>query len=409
MTVTVRSTLGSWLRRHSLTLVATLGGAVGVAYAAAQYAPDTPARPAAPVVVGAETPVAASDGVLETVQIALILDTSSSMDGLINQARSHLWKMVDDMGKMTRTVDGKTRGVRIELALYEYGNTTLDAKTGFIRQVLPFTSDLDKVAEQLDGLFTRGGDEFAGQVIQTAVNDLRWSKDPDALRFVFLAGNETFNQGPVSAAAAMELAASKDIAVQLIHCGGQDATWSAASKLAMSDLMTIDQDRVATHIPAPQDAEILQLGGQLNSTYIAYGAEGQASLARQANADASSAKLGAKVALERSQMKSKKGYSNDRWDVVDAVEKDGNWLANAKDADLPEELRGKTLDEKKAVVAAKAGERAALKAKIARLEKERAAFIEAERARQKTVDAPSLESEMLKGTKKTAAKKGYKL
>lgn len=409
MTVTVRSTLGSWLRRHSLTLVATLGGAVGVAYAAAQYAPDTPARAAAPVIVGADTPVAATDGVLETVQIALILDTSSSMDGLINQARSHLWKMVDDMGKMTRTVDGKPRGVRIELALYEYGNTTIDPKSGFIRQVLPFTSDLDKVAEQLDGLFTRGGDEYAGQAIQTAVEDLAWSKDPDALRFVFLAGNETFNQGPISAAAAMKLAADRDIAVQLIHCGGQDATWSAASKLAMSDLMTIDQDKVAAHIPAPQDAEILQLGGQLNSTYIAYGAEGQASLARQANADASSAKLGAKVALERSQMKSKRGYKNDRWDVVDAVEKDGNWLANAKDGDLPEELRGKTLDEKKAVVAAKSEERAALKAKIARLEQERAKFLEAERAKQKTVDAPSLESEMLKSTKKTAAKKGYKL
>jgi len=410
MTVTVRSTLGSWLRRHSLTLVATLGGAVGVAYAAAQYGPDTPARPAAPVIIGAQTPGAtAIEGPLETVQIALLLDTSSSMDGLINQARSHLWKMVDDMGKMTRTVDGKTRGVRIELALYEYGNTKIDAKAGYIRQVMPFTTDLDKVSEQLDSLFTSGGDEFAGQAIQTAINDLAWSKDPAALRFVFLAGNETFNQGPVSAAAAMRLAADRDIAVQLIHCGGEDATWSAASKLAMSDLMTIDQDKVAAHIPAPQDAEILQLGGQLNSTYIAYGAEGQASLARQANADASSAKLSPKVALERSQMKAKRGYKNDRWDVVDAVENDGNWLANAKDGDLPEELRGKTIDEKKAMVAAKATERAALKEKIAKLEQERAKFLEAERARQNTADAPSLESEMLKSTKKTAARKGYKL
>ena len=58
-------------------------------------------------------------------QIALLLDTSSSMDGLINQARSHLWNMVDQMGKMTRVVNGKTRGVKIELALYEYGNDTL--------------------------------------------------------------------------------------------------------------------------------------------------------------------------------------------------------------------------------------------------------------------------------------------
>lgn len=406
MKLPVRETLGRWLRRHSLTLVATLGGAVGVAYAVKHFQP-APAKPVA-AELAKETP-AAEATVLETVQIALILDTSSSMNGLINQARSHLWKMVDDMGKMTRVVDGKPRGVRIELALYEYGNSTLPEGQGFMRQVLPFTTDLDKVSEQLDGLFTNGGDEFAGQAIQTAVTSLEWSSDPSALRFVFLAGNESFNQGSVSAAAAMQAAAAKDITVQLIHCGGDDATWSAAAKLAMSDLTTIDQDKVAVHIPAPQDAEILRLGGQLNSTYLAYGADGQASMARQANSDASSAKLGAKVAIERSQLKSKKGYRNDSWDVVDKVEKDGAWLANAKEAELPAELKGKTLAEKQQVVAAKAAERARIKAEIAKLEADRKVFLEAEKAKAKISDAPSLESEMMKGTRKAAAKKGYKL
>jgi hypothetical protein len=406
MNIPVRETLGRWLRRHSLTLVATLGGAVGVAYAVAQFGPE-PARPAVAEAARLPAPVAAEAAALETVQIALILDTSSSMNGLINQARSHLWKMVDDMGKMTRTVDGKPRGVRIELALYEYGNSTLPEGQGFMRQVLPFTTDLDKVAEQLDGLFTNGGDEFAGQAIQTAVTSLEWSADPSALRFVFLAGNESFDQGSVTAAAAMQAAAAKDITVQLIHCGGADVTWSAAAKLAMSDLTTIDQDKVARHIPAPQDAEILRLGGDLNGTYLAYGSDGQASMARQARTDASSAKLGAKVAIERSQLKSKAGYRNDRWDVVDKVEKDTDWLASAKEPELPAELRGKSLEEKQQIVAAKATRRAELKAEIAKLEKQRAAFLEAERAKQSSGDAPSLETEMMKGTKKAAAKKGY--
>ena len=37
--------------------------------------------------------------VFYTVQIALLLDTSSSMDGLINQARSQVWKMVNELGR----------------------------------------------------------------------------------------------------------------------------------------------------------------------------------------------------------------------------------------------------------------------------------------------------------------------
>jgi hypothetical protein len=291
---TVRaSRLGAWLRRNSLILVATAGGAAGVAYAAGWHTPASVAatRPAAvaagPAVI-AEPP---TDTAVDTVQIALILDTSGSMNGLINQARSHLWKMVDDLGKMTRVVDGKTRGVRIELALFEYGNQALPASSGFIRQVLPFTGDLDQVSEQLHALFTNGGDEYAGQAIQTAVTSLAWSSDPAALRFIFLAGNESFLQGPIAAAVAMEQAAARDIAVQLIHCGGREETWSAAAALAKSDLVTIDQNQVAQHVPSPQDDAILRLGSELNGTYLAYGADGQASVARQASADASSARL----------------------------------------------------------------------------------------------------------------------
>jgi len=403
--------LGGWLRRHSLTLVAALGGAAGVAYAAGWHSPSraTAAQTSQQIAV---TPVPAAvmerDAVQDTVQIALILDTSSSMDGLINQARSHLWKMVDDMGKMTRVVNGKTRGVKIELALYEYGNQTVSAHDGYIRQVLPLTSDLDTVSEKLHGLFTNGGSEYAGQAIQTAVTSLQWSSDPSAMRFVFLAGNEGFDQGPVTAETAMAAAAQKDISVQLIYCGTKEATWETAAKLAQSDLVTIDQNQVAQHIASPQDAAIMQLGDELNGTYIAYGSEGRASMERQKNADMSSAKMSPKVALERAQLKSKKAYRNDRWDLVDAVEKDSAFLEKATDDKLPEAMKGKSLAEKQQMVAANAAKRAELKAKIAKLEAERTTYIEAEKKKQGLVEGPSLDSELMKSARKVAGKKGYK-
>lgn len=401
--------LGSWLRRHSLTLVAALGGAAGVAYAAGWHHPA--AAPAATMEIRTTTPVAAAeparDEVQDTVQIALLLDTSSSMDGLINQARAHLWNMVDQMGKMTRVVDGKTRGVKIQLALYEYGNDTLPLQSGYIRQVLPFTSDLDTVSEKLHALFTNGGSEFAGQAIQTSVAGLQWSSDPAALKFIFVAGNEGFDQGPVSAAEAMTAAANHNISVQLIYCGGVEPTWEAAAKLAKSDLATIDQNQVAVHVPSPQDAEILRLGDELNGTYMAYGAEGQAASARQQKADLSSAKMSPKVALERAQLKSKKAYRNESWDVVDAVEKDGKFLETASDDKLPANMRGKSLPEKQQVVAANAAKRAELKAKIGKLEAERSAFLAAERAKQGGGPEQSLDTELLKTTKKVAGKKGY--
>jgi len=419
-------TFGCWLRRHSLTLVAAVGGATGVAYAAAWHG-DTPTSTSSTqttvsIVKHEATTLKESrkevtpprDTVRDTVQIALLLDTSSSMDGLINQARSHLWTMVDQMGKLTRVVDGPsgtklTRGVKVELALYEYGNDTISAQRGHIRQVQAFTGDLDKVSEKLTALFTKGGFEYVGQAIEVAANGLRWSTDPDTMKFVFVAGNEEFDQGPVSVAWAMKVAAGKGINVQLIFCGhGKDLTWASAATLAKSDLTSIDQNFVAQHIPSPQDDQILALGNELNSTYMAYGTEGQSSLARQTTADRSSAKMSPKVALERMQLKSKKTYDNRMWDVVDAIENDGKFLETTPDEQLPTELRGKTLAEKQQIVDANTSKRNAIQGKIAKLEVERTAFLETARAKAKGAAVNSLETELMKTTKKVASQKGYK-
>jgi hypothetical protein len=407
---------GNWLRRYSLVLVAAVGGAAGVAYAAGWH--RTPAKSPQPVAghavtaqqIAAPAPTAElpKDTVQDTVQIALVLDTSSSMDGLINQARSHMWSLVDQMGKLTREVNGKQRGVKIELALYEYGNQTIDGSKGYIRQVLPFSSDLDTVSEKLHSLFTNGGDEYAGQAIKTAVSDLQWSSDPSTLKFIYLAGNEELTQGPVTPGQAIEAARAKDINVQFILCGDNDDTWKTGAKLAQSDLMTIDQSKVAAHIPAPQDDEILRLNGELNTTYMGYGALGSASMARQASADAGAYKMSKKVALERSQLKAKKAYDNSSWDLVDATDKNAKFLDTAKDGDLPAELQGKTAEEKKALVAAKAQQRADLKAKIAKLEADRTTFLATERAKTGAKEEKSLETELMKSTKHVAGKKGYK-
>jgi von Willebrand factor type A domain len=400
------SSLGNWLRRYSLTLMAALGGATGLSYAAVRHSSAPAPGVVAAVAAPASEPV--RDMVQDTVQIAILLDTSSSMDGLINQARSHLWNMVDEMGRLTRVVDGKTRGVRVELALFEYGHSTLSKADGFIRQVLPLTTDLDRVSEELHRLATNGGDEYAGQAIQTAVTALQWSTDPAALKFVFVAGNEEFDQGPISAATAMAAAQAKDVHVQLIHCGSTESTWAAAAALAHSDLMTIDQDQVAQHIPAPQDDEILRLGTELNGTYIAYGREGAVAQQRQNQADASSAQMSPKVAIERAQLKGKSSYRNDHWDVVDAMDKDGNFLSKTEDSKLPPQLRGKSLEEKQRIVAATAAARSATKAKIATLEAQRAAFLAQQRAKQAGPEVRSLDTEMMKSTKKAATAKGYK-
>ena len=99
------------------------------------------------------------------VQLAVLLDTSSSMDGLIDQARTRLWQIVNDLAT------AKQHGVtpRLEVALYEYGNDGLARETNYIREVISFTADLDEISARLFALRTNGGSEYCGAVIEQAV------------------------------------------------------------------------------------------------------------------------------------------------------------------------------------------------------------------------------------------------
>ncbi|MBU0618051.1 MAG: VWA domain-containing protein, partial [Planctomycetes bacterium] len=149
------------------------------------------------------------------IEIALLLDTSNSMDGLIGQAKTQLWKVVNEFIPARR--DGRQPELRV--ALFEYGNSGLPASEGHIRLVTPLTDDLDKVSEELFALTTNGGSEYCGQVIQVATNCLDWSASSDDLKVIFIAGNEPFTQGQVDYRAACRAAISKGIVINTIFCG----------------------------------------------------------------------------------------------------------------------------------------------------------------------------------------------
>ena len=89
------------------------------------------------------------------IQVAILLDVSGSMDGLIEQAKAQLWNMVSTLGKAKCSSNTMPR---IEIALYEYGRTTNDIKAGYVKKINGFISDLDSLSQNLFSLKTNGGD-----------------------------------------------------------------------------------------------------------------------------------------------------------------------------------------------------------------------------------------------------------
>lgn len=340
------------------------------------------------------------------VQMAILLDTSGSMSGLIDQARTELWAIVNEF------IFAKRNGQEPELqvALYEYGKSSLPRKEGYIRMIVPFTTDLDKVSEELFALKTNGGDEYCGWVIKEATQSLKWSNSPDDLKVIFIAGNEPFTQGPVDYRQVCKAAVAKGIVVNTIHCGstkaGLDGKWKDGAVLADGQYLNIDQSRKAIHVAAPQDKQIAELGIKLNDTYIAYGRKGNVYLERQKAQDNNAAAASKEAALTRAMTKSSLHYRNELWDLVDAVNANKVKLEDIKEEDLPEKMRKMNKEEKNAYIKAKAKQRMDIQQKIQVLNEQRKKFV-AEEMKKRQLQGHTLGSAVIKAVRDQAKEKNF--
>jgi hypothetical protein len=342
------------------------------------------------------------------VQIAVLLDTSGSMQGLIEQAKGQLWKIVNEFLKAKQ--DGQTPEVQV--ALYEYGKTSLSSESGWIRQIVPLSTDLDKISEELFALKTNGGDEYCGWVIKDAVANLAWSTDPKVYRAILIAGNEPFTQGPVPYAEACKAAITKGIIVNTIHCGdestGINTKWQEGAALADGKYMVIDHNRAVVQIEAPQDKEIAELSADLNKTYLAYGRGGADGYARQTAQDmnASSLAPASGAAVQRALTKSSANYQNGSWDLVDASKDETFKLEQVKTDALPAEMQKMNEEERKEFIGKKAKERTELQARIQSLVGEREKFVADQRKQQAGTN--TLDAVVITAVREQAGKRQFK-
>ncbi len=341
------------------------------------------------------------------VQIALLLDTSNSMDGLIGQAKTQLWKIVNQFDKARHN----GQRPKVQVALYHYGTPSLGSDNGFVRQLLGFTDDLDLVSEKLFALQTKGGDEYCGTVIQAAVRDLGWSNRPQDYRAVFIAGNEPFNQGFVDFRSSCADAVAKDIVVNTIFCGqnseGIHTHWKQGADLTDGSYMSINQNAVAVHIDAPQDKIIIELNAQLNTTYLGYGRKAEEGAGRQVAQDENAAAAAPSSMLSRIATKSSSNYRNSSWDLVDAVRQGETSLETLKADDLPQEMRDMSVAQQKDYLDAKAKQRAQIQAKIRDLTAQRDAYVAQQRKQQANATDETLGAAMTEAIRQQAQKKNY--
>ncbi len=341
-----------------------------------------------------------------TVQIGILLDTSGSMRGLINQAKDQLWKIVNEVAKANK----HNKDVTIQVGLFEYGKSSLPGYEGYLQMLSPLTSDLDKVSEALFQLRTNGGEEYAGKVILESVNRFAWSEHKDDLKLLIIAGNESFAQGDVPYRQAIRKAKRNHIIVNTIFCGdmrqGRRMQWEDGARLGNGKYFNINHNDRRVYIATPYDDEIIILGKKLNHTYMSYGSKKmrKAKMANVLKQDANSKSLSKSSYIERNIVKSKKQYTQASSDMVSAYMENEDTITKISKESLPDELKGKSKKEIKKIIEKKKQKRVLLQKKIKKLEGQRAKYIA---SKSKKDNNNNLGSAIIKSIRKQAKENGF--
>lgn len=343
------------------------------------------------------------------IQVALLLDTSNSMDGLIEQAKSRLWNIVNTLTSLK--YNGQTP--QVEIALYEYGNDGIRDEN-YIRQVTPLTQDLDLVSEKLFALRTNGGSEYCGAVIRDASANLNWDSNEKSMKLIYIAGNEPFNQGKVDYREVISKAKNKNIYTNTIYCGSREEgiqdLWQNGATTGCGKYFNIDSDKRVIYIETPYDTRISECNTKLNDTYIYYGNHGSEYKMKQITQDKNAEVQSVSSLVERTVSKSQKNaYKNEHWDLVDKAEKDESFITNMKPGELPDELKGKSKEEIKKAVSIKSAEREKIQKEIEELSKKRQIYINDEMKKRGTDDSDDLGKAIENSIQELAKKNGYSL
>ncbi len=338
------------------------------------------------------------------IKVALLLDTSNSMDGLIDQAKAQLWEIVNELSY----AKCESQHPNLQIALYEYGNDGLSSYDGYIRKILNFTDDLDDVSKELFSLTTNGGNEYCGTVIQKSLDNLEWGNNEDDLKMIFIAGNEPFTQGKVHFKDAATNAKEKGVVVNTIFCGdynqGISSSWKEGAQIAYGDYMSINHNQQTVHVATPYDDKILQLNIKLNKTYVYYGQNGRVKMSIQQEQDSNASEYSKANAVSRTVTKGSRLYKNSSWDLVDAEEENEDFsYEELKEEELPDNLKNKTPSEIKSYVEIQRKDRIKLQNEINEINEKRKDYI----SNNKSENSNALESVMINAIKKQAKSKNY--
>lgn len=319
------------------------------------------------------------------IELLFVLDTTGSMGGMLEGAKSKIWSIVNDV--LQRRGNG---GALIRVGLVAYR----DRGDAYVTQLTPLSDNLDNVYSQLMRLRPEGGGDTPEDVRSAMAEALRaggWSA-PGARtsQVMFLVGDappqEQYRNLP-SASASARQASRRGIIVNAIQCGDDadtTAAWRNVAQYGGGKYFAIAQDGGVEVVVTPYDQELAQLGQQIGDTYMPYGRR-EERVARQSaqvaveSQVAAAAPPAAKADRALNKALNERAYGDS--DLVQQAAAGSVVLPSIAEAELPDALRRLAPAQRQGALDKAVGERRALRERIVAVSKQREQYLAQQRSK----------------------------
>ena len=312
------------------------------------------------------------------VEVVFILDTTSSMSGLIQAAKEKIWSIATTMASAQENPD-----IRMGLVAFR------DRGDTYITRVFDLSDDLDSMyASLMDFRAQGGGDgpESVNQALYDAIHKISWSNDSNVYKVAFLVGDAPPHMDypndvkyPVTLAAA----ASKGIVVNAIQSGQHQYTrpaWQQIAALGNGEYFQVEDSGNTVAVSTPFDEKLSRLAAELEDTRLYFGDE-KTRAAQKAKLDANARlreELSAEALARRDTFNATaSGKANLLGDseLVDAISSGRVELDDIDEENLPASLQTMAPEEQMAVINEQAQRRDQLQQQIKKLSESRSNFI----------------------------------
>ncbi len=312
------------------------------------------------------------------VEVVFCLDTTGSMGGLIEGAKQKIWAISNQIASGKPTP-------RLKVGLVAFR----DRGDAYVTRVFDLTEDLDAVYGNLKKFQAQGGGDFpesVNQALNESVTKIKWSKDKDTLRLLFLVGDAPPHMDypdDVKYPVTCKLAREMGIIINTVQCGPHPETrkfWQDICQQGGGEYVQIAANGGVVAVATPFDKQLQAINAELSKTTLTFGDRAR-QLRGEAKKDAA-ARLPAAAAAERAAFAGKARKAAE-YDLLDNIKSGNVKLEQIKKEHLPPQLQKLTIKEQKAYLEKLDKRRAELAKQAVELDRKRGAYIKEQLAKEK--------------------------